>query len=340
MKKLLFCLHVLFVISGIHAQVIWENDIIGTNPSTDNPYTTGQTYDPNVTVSGIGRGSGIAANAGQNRYNAKGWTSSSSLDPNDYFEFTITPISPNVINFSQFIFELQTSQNDAPGTFELRYSINGSSFSLIGSATSIALNSNVTYTYSLTASAFQNVSSAIKFRIYAYNAATGGLGTLSVNNFVFNGNMANPVSFGSIHATQSNGRLNIQWATLTENNNDHFDIEVSKDGNKFTKIATVKSKALAGTSEISQSYEYQISVNQIAGFMSLPFILGLLSFAIVRRRKILAGVMVIFLIGAAISCTKGDVSMSTSAKSVYVRIAQVDIDGKKSYSKVIQAGTE
>ena len=52
---------------GSNAQVIFENSITGSNPNTSNPYTTGQTNNANLTVSGIGRGSGITGSNGNNR---------------------------------------------------------------------------------------------------------------------------------------------------------------------------------------------------------------------------------------------------------------------------------
>ena len=63
-----FLLAMLLVGLG-QAQSIFTNPITGTQPSTANPYTTGQTVNSGITVSGIGRGSGVATNAGNDRYN-------------------------------------------------------------------------------------------------------------------------------------------------------------------------------------------------------------------------------------------------------------------------------
>jgi len=70
MKKVyLFTLFLFFLIIG-QGQSIFTNPITGTNPNTSNPYTTGQIVDPNLTVSGIGRGTGINGNNANDRYNA------------------------------------------------------------------------------------------------------------------------------------------------------------------------------------------------------------------------------------------------------------------------------
>ena len=51
-------------------QTIFENPITGTNPNLNNPYTAGQIVNSNITVSGIGRGSGITGTNANDRYNA------------------------------------------------------------------------------------------------------------------------------------------------------------------------------------------------------------------------------------------------------------------------------
>src|SRR5690606_35479823 len=71
-------------------QSIWLNTIDGTNPSTANPFTAGQAHDLNITVSGIGRGTGINENEGSDRYNANSWDTT-NIDLSAYFYFTLTP---------------------------------------------------------------------------------------------------------------------------------------------------------------------------------------------------------------------------------------------------------
>jgi len=67
MKKWLF---LLFVCSATLSwgQSIFTNTVTDTDPSTSNPYTNGQTKDPNIIVTGIGRGSEITAASVLNRY--------------------------------------------------------------------------------------------------------------------------------------------------------------------------------------------------------------------------------------------------------------------------------
>jgi hypothetical protein len=156
---------------------IFSNPITGTNPNTSNPYTNGQIVNSNITVSGIGRGSGITGASANDRYTASGWNST-SLDINDYFEFTLTPNSGYTISFENFIYTGQASGTGAT-TVALRSSLD-SFGSNIGSATVTGT------TISLSGVSYQNITTPITFRLYGWGASAAG-GTFSVNSFQFNG---------------------------------------------------------------------------------------------------------------------------------------------------------
>ena len=157
---------------------LWSNPITGTNPSTYNPYTTGQTVASDLTVSGIFRGSGITANAGSDRYNATSWTTSTSLDSNDYFGFTLTPNDGFRMDLTSFVYTAQRS-GSGPSSFAFRSSLDSFAAN-IGTPTSTGT------TIDLSSVSYQDVSSAITFRLYGFNSAGG---TFSVNDFTFNGSM-------------------------------------------------------------------------------------------------------------------------------------------------------
>lgn len=160
-----------------HAQSIWTNPITGTNPNTANPYTAGQTVDANITVSGIGRGAGIAGNNANNRYNANSWDTV-ALDATAYFTFTLTPNPGSFINLTSFVYIGQASASGATA-FRFRSSLDGFTAD-IGSPTATGT------TISLSGATYQNLGSAIEFRLYGYGASSAA-GTFSVNDFTFNG---------------------------------------------------------------------------------------------------------------------------------------------------------
>ncbi len=164
---------------------IWYNSISGTNPNNANPYSAGDVAASNITVSGIGRGTGITGSNASNRYNANGW-STGAIDHNDYFSFTLTPNSGYKINFTSFSYTGQLSFGTP--TFVLRSSVDNYTTN-IGAPTSTGT------TISLNAPFFQSITSAITFRLYMYNAASGV--TFSINDFNFAGSLVSTPSINS-----------------------------------------------------------------------------------------------------------------------------------------------
>lgn len=158
---------------------IFANTITGTNPGSVNPYTTGQTFNSNITVSGVGAGSGVTNSSANDRFTFSGWNSV-ALDTNDYFTFTLTPNVGYAINFENLAYTSQTS-GTGPTTFAFRSSLD--SF-----GANITTPTNIGGTQSLTNASFDNITSAITFRVYGYGASAPG-GTYSINDFIFNGNV-------------------------------------------------------------------------------------------------------------------------------------------------------
>lgn len=217
----------LFVLS-VHGQTIWSNTITGTNPNTDNPYTTGQTTDPDVTVSGIGRGSGITGANANDRYNASNWATA-ALDANDYFEFTITPNSNIALDFVAFTYTAQAS-GTGPSNFAFRSSLDGFTAN-IGAPTVGGTTIDL--------SAFQDQTSPITFRLYAWG---GSGGTFSINDFSFTGTSPLPVRLLSFNAVRQEQGVLLQWHTAMEKNLSHFEIEHSNDGVSFSVVGSVNAR--------------------------------------------------------------------------------------------------
>ena len=66
-----------------------------------------------------------------------------------------------------------------------------------------------------------------------------------------------PVTFGGFNAGIRNKAVLCDWTTLTENNNDGFDIEKSIDGRNFSRIGFIKSKAINGNSTAPLQYQFE-----------------------------------------------------------------------------------
>ena len=179
LRNTLLALAILVVADTSFGAVIFTNDITDANPSASNPFTTGQTFDTNITVSGIGRGAGANANAGSNRYNANSWNTA-AIDLTAYFTFTLTPNTGYEIDFTNFVYTSQAS-NASISSFAFRSSLD-SFGSDIGTPTVTGA------TIDLSASPFQDISAPIEFRFYAWGADTSTR-TFSINDFTFNGNV-------------------------------------------------------------------------------------------------------------------------------------------------------
>lgn len=177
MKKITYLLMLLLVSGSAFGQSIFDNPITGTNPGQTSPYTTGQTVNTNISVSGISQGPGILGNTGNNRYNARNWNSP-SLDTTDYFEFTLNPDTGYEIDFVSFVYTGQAS-GTGPVSFAFRSSLDSYATDigtpLVGGAT-----------IDLSGATYQDLDSPITFRFYAWGASGGG-GTFSINDFTFNG---------------------------------------------------------------------------------------------------------------------------------------------------------
>lgn len=146
-----------------------------------------------------------------------------------------------------------------------------------------------------------------------------------------------PVVFGSINASIKSNNLSINWQTETETGNSHFDVMASTDGARFTKIGTVNSKALNGNSGVAINYEFSTPLRSAAGIMGLTFaMLGIL--ASLKNRKLAMLLLVVGISSFAVSCSKNETTAAIETNQpVFVKIVQVDIDGKSEASSIVRA---
>ncbi|WP_346238422.1 hypothetical protein ABDK00_008765 [Niabella insulamsoli] len=147
-----------------------------------------------------------------------------------------------------------------------------------------------------------------------------------------------PVTMGAMSASLTEGILSVKWTTLSETNNDHFDIEASTDGVEFTKIGSLRSKSNGVNSSGPLNYEFSIAVGNalMGGFSILLLVTGLFF-----RRKVNVLSLAVFGLSCGlffISCTKNDSSVPIdNNKTIYVRVAEVSKDGEVAYFNIIKA---
>ncbi len=66
-----------------------------------------------------------------------------------------------------------------------------------------------------------------------------------------------PVWFGRVYAISGDGTISVHWTTFTENNNEKFEVERSKNVKEWTKIGEV-----SGAGNSSQRVDYQLTDNK------------------------------------------------------------------------------
>ena len=150
-----------------------------------------------------------------------------------------------------------------------------------------------------------------------------------------------PVSFGTISAKIQSGLLKVEWTTLSETNNDRFVVQGSANGVDWTDLGTVVSKVAEATSAGTLSYSFStpIEVAALAGFG----LLGLLLLPAGKNRWFRLAIFAITLAVLFNSCAKETNGLkqlnegTATSKVTYVRIAQIDKDGKTTYSDAVAA---
>ncbi|MNK34399.1 NHL repeat protein [compost metagenome] len=179
----------------------------------------------------------------------------------------------------------------------------------------------------------------------------GGAGHLFVDNYLwvpdiishrvlrFSPLYSLPVTLTNFTAkTETGNKVILNWTTTSETNNSHFVIQKSVNGSTWTDVAKVASKAEKGNSSVPLNYTLSLPLGELAlaGFG----LLGLLLLPATRNRYLRFAV-VLLVIGSIAGCAKTDDTTNQlgedlkSGQAIYVRIAQVDLDGTTTYSDAI-----
>lgn len=143
------------------------------------------------------------------------------------------------------------------------------------------------------------------------------------------------VNFGDINAYIQDDVLYINWSSLSEKNHSAYEIQISNDGKNFTSLAFVNSKSKDGNSSLPLQYTFEKPLVNIAlSILSFVFI----AVSIGKHKKWLSyltfGAFVLLLF--SISCNNKNAQLEDFSKDTFIRIATIDKDGNKAYSKVIK----
>ncbi|MCF3110031.1 polysaccharide lyase [Niabella sp. CC-SYL272] len=273
-----------------------------------------------------------------NGFNIGTTGSPTPIDLGEYYEFKLSPVAGYTIHFDSIVFSWRRGTTTAPNTFALRSSVDGFSSNISAPVTiNNAAGATTVTKYDL--SALTGVTQPIILRMYWYGSTAGGSGnSVGLEAFQFYGetvsNIALPAALGSIEAVLQGEGLVVNWQSLRETHNSYFEIQASKDGQHFTTIKTVHSKN--GYASTSQSYKASITANEMAALTGLPLFFGFLVLGAHKRSRSKQLLLLLLVAAAIASCNKYHDALSTSQQDpLFVRIKQVDQDGKATYSKVV-----
>ncbi|MCH5717931.1 SdrD B-like domain-containing protein [Niabella hibiscisoli] len=107
-----------------------------------------------------------------------------------------------------------------------------------------------------------------------------------VTNTWFSLNQTLPVDFGAVTAKMTQNGLLVNWSTLKEMNNDHFEVEASSDGAHFHTLGSLSSKAIEGDSDSTLFYVLEINREKLNAVLGLTLsMLSLVSMAGFKKRR-------------------------------------------------------
>ncbi|NMH87411.1 T9SS type A sorting domain-containing protein [Flavivirga algicola] len=208
MKSLTFLIICLCVVSFGFGQ-----EIISYSSNANAACSGVISFDSNIDLassSGVCRGSGITANAG-GTYNSRGWTTSSSIDANDYLEWTVTPDLGYEIDLTTMDLTYDRS-GSGPTMVDIQVDT-GSGFSSVFTDASVSPGTEDNNGIDL--SAYTNITGTITFRLYAFNA------TLAAGTFDIDENTATDKGIiinGSVNALPACSGLTTTWNGVTWDN--------------------------------------------------------------------------------------------------------------------------
>lgn len=155
--------------------------------------------------------------------------------------------------------------------------------------------------------------------------------------------IALPVSWSDLQATLKDGQLYVNWKTLTEVNNSHFEVQISSDGIHWKSIGKVATLAAEGNSNTAIDYMFNTGYKDALALLGGSVMMALIGAGFKRRNKYLATALfaaaVVFACVAA-GCKKHKDLTVDNQQQVFARVLQVDKDGTSKASKVVRAITE
>jgi len=182
--------------------------------------------DANSTASAVTAGAGISANFA---FNATGnpapsrgvgadvtlTTEALAITGNDYFTFTLTPSPGFEMDLTSLSLEFDASYNTVDRGYSIRSNVDSYAVTLLSYVEPLNTGSSGTFlsqSLNLTGASFQNLTSAITFRIYTYDNAGSPGSYMRFDNIVLSGDLSAVPEPGSLSLlTAVAGMFGLIW---------------------------------------------------------------------------------------------------------------------------------
>lgn len=194
-----------------------------------------------VAQASLTRGPGISSAANADRFNSIGWTTATTLDADDYLQFTVTPTNGYAVTITSLQLQHQRSTT-GPTRFVVRTSMDNYATDATNTVIIADVNTFQNHTFTLNNSI--NTTAAVTFRIYAFAAenALGSWGPGVGSNdelTVFGTLHILPVHWTQFKAVLENQNINLAFSNLAEADVIQYYVEQSVDGQNFKVIASI-----------------------------------------------------------------------------------------------------
>ncbi|ELR69999.1 hypothetical protein C900_04426 [Fulvivirga imtechensis AK7] len=155
----------------------------------------------NATVSDMSRGPGLSVWTYAGGFNAYTWGATSSIDLNDYFEFTVTPDAGYSLTLTSLVFDGRYVDPIVNDTYfwTLRSSIDNFTTDIqaptgVAATQAASPSVQVDNTVDLTGGTFDNLTSPVTFRLYVYDVTNPNNFEWGIDNVDINGTVNAPTS--------------------------------------------------------------------------------------------------------------------------------------------------
>ena len=229
----------------------------------------------NITASNVTMGSDItggAQNSGGDFFGQDGWPATTTIDPNAYMQFVISPNSGyylvlNTISLNLRHSTLGNSAGSGPTSWQLRSSLDNYTSVIASGTLTIAYQ---TFPVALPA-AFQGIAAgSVTFRLYGYNEimSTGGSNRFVTDGISVKGSaVAGTLAVQSIDlkAVAEGQAVDLQWQTQGFAEGTGFLLQRAADGVQFSTLESVTGATAVDNTVTPGQWYYRIEAQSPDG---------------------------------------------------------------------------